>query len=157
MKNSMKKITNKCWLLTFCYVFGITNIYAQGRPKKYEKGTREYNIKNSKRAENINNHNNRNPSNYRPYIRLNYRPAWSHHTRYRRRWIYFPKYNFYYDNWRQMYYYQNNTQWYMNVNLPTALININIEKENHFPLHEDEDDIDEIYKYNKHHNDSNYR
>lgn len=155
----MKNLRYKLLLLVLCLFLGITNIQAQSRNrgKNNNIGNRGHFNQNYKRVGNSNNHSNHKPSNYRPNIRVNYRPSWSHHTIYRRRWIYFPKYNFYYDNWRQMYYYQNNTQWYMNINLPTALLNINIENENHFPLNEYEDDIDEIYKYNKHHNETNYR
>jgi hypothetical protein len=152
----MKNFTKKLWLLAFCYMVCITNMRAQHRPNNKEKGNIEHHNHNYHRAGN-NNPTYHNPSNYRPRIRVNYHPSWSHHSLYRRRWIYFPKYNFYYDNWRQMYYFQNNAQWYINVNLPTALLNINIDNENHFPLNEDEDDIDEIYRNNKHHNDINYR
>jgi hypothetical protein len=153
----MKNLRYKLWLLAFCFLFGNTNINAQHRIKNNYNGNKAHSNQNYKRDGNNNNPGFLKPSNYRPSIRVNYRPSWSHHTIYRRRWIYFPKYNFYYDNWRQMYYYQNNTQWYMNINLPTALLNINIENENHFPLHEDEDDIDEIYRNNKQHNETNYR
>jgi hypothetical protein len=153
----MKNFTYKLLLLAICFLLENTNTYAQNRHHKNEKGSGTYLNQNYKRAGNSIYRGNNNSSRYRPNIRVIYHPSWSHHTSYRRRWVYFPKYNFYYDNWRQMYYYQNNTQWVINVNLPTTMNSINIENENHFPLNENEDDTDEIYKYNKHHNDSNYR
>jgi len=90
-------------------------------------------------------------SKYRPHRMVVYHPIWAPKRAYNRRWVYFPRYNFYWDNWRQGYYYRNNDVWIFNVTPPPAVININIENEKQYELKESEDDTDDVYQLNENH------
>jgi hypothetical protein len=95
----------------------------------------------------------------RVVIRSPYRPAkvavyhahWRPNYSYHRRWVYFPRYNFYWDNWRQGYYYRNGAVWMFNVTPPPVIVNVNLEKEPNYELREDDDDVDDVYKTNDTH------
>lgn len=85
-------------------------------------------------------------SRYRPHRRVKvFHPRWNPNFAYHRRWIYFPKYNIYWDNWRNQYVYMNNNVWIMQASAPPIIMNINLDKEEHQEMGEDTDDIDEIY------------
>ena len=103
-----------------------------------------------------NNHRNNNKvvvvkSRYRPVKIGYYHPYWQPKYNYNRRWIYFPRYNFYWDNWRQVYVYQNKTIWVINTTPPPTVVNITIENEKHYELKENEDDTDDVYSTNETH------
>lgn len=90
-------------------------------------------------------------SSYRP-VRIDvYHPHWRPNYGYHRRWVYFPRYNFYWDNWRQGYYYRNGTVWIFNATPPPVVINVNLDKEINYELKEEDDDIDDVYKTNNSH------
>ncbi|SFC58652.1 hypothetical protein SAMN05421780_1071 [Flexibacter flexilis DSM 6793] len=87
----------------------------------------------------------RHRSHYRPSRVVVYHPVWNPGYTFYRRWVFFPRYNLYWDNWRGMYVYPSGNVWISNPMLPPALININIQSEQHYELQENADDIDEIY------------
>lgn len=90
-------------------------------------------------------------SKYRPAKVVVYHPVWRPAYTYHRRWIYFPRYNFYWDNWRQGYYYRNGTVWVFNPNPPAVIVNVNLANEKNYELQVDEDDVDDIYIVNEVH------
>ncbi len=90
-------------------------------------------------------------SNYRPKHIIIYHPHWAAKRNYNRRWVYFPRHNFYWDNWRQGYYYKNELTWVFNTTPPPIIVNVNIEKETNYELNENEDDVDDVYKINEVH------
>lgn len=90
-------------------------------------------------------------SKYRPAKVVVYHPHWCPKRVYNRRWVYFPRYNFYWDNWRNMYVYRNNNVWIVNQTPPPVIVNVNIENEKHYELKETEDDIDDVYSTNGSH------
>ncbi len=90
-------------------------------------------------------------SKYRPAKVVVYHPVWRPAYAYHRRWVYFPRYNFYYDNWRQGYYYKNSTVWVFNTTPPPTVVNVTLENEKNYELKEDEDDVDDIYQTNDNH------
>lgn len=103
--------------------------------------------------------NNRHPYRNRVVVRSAYRPAkivvyhphWRPNYGYHRRWVYFPHYNFYWDNWRQGYYYRNGAVWMFNTTPPPIIVNVNLDKETNYELKEDDDDVDDVYKTNDNH------
>jgi hypothetical protein len=88
---------------------------------------------------------------YRPRTIVAYHPYWQPGFTYRRRWIYFPRYNFYWDNWRNHYLFWNGTIWISQPAPPPVVVNVNLEKEKKDELKESEDDIDDVYKLNDQH------
>lgn len=85
---------------------------------------------------------------YRPAKVVVYYPHWRPHYGYHRRWVYFPRYNFYWDNWRQGYYYMNGPTWVFNTTPPPVIVNVNLEKETNYELKESQDDVDDVYRTN---------
>lgn len=90
-------------------------------------------------------------SKYRPAKVVVYHPYWRPAYTYHRRWVYFPRYNFYWDNWRNGYYYLSGPTWIFATTPPPAVINIKIENEKSYELKENEDDVDDVYKINDDH------
>lgn len=90
-------------------------------------------------------------SKYRPAKMVVYHPYWRPAYAYHRRWVYFPRYNFYWDNWRNGYYYMSGPTWIFNTTPPPAIININIDNEKNYELKDSDDDIDDVYKTNEVH------
>lgn len=88
---------------------------------------------------------------YRPSVVVVHRPVWAKQRVYNRRWVYFPRYNMYWDNWRNKYVYRSNAIWIVNDTPPPTVINVNIEEEKSYELKEDNDDIDEVYNDNSTH------
>lgn len=88
---------------------------------------------------------------FRPHKVVVYHPHWGKRYAFNHRWVFFPKYNFYWDNWREMYVYRNGAVWVSNVMAPPAIVNINIENEKHYELKETEDDNDNIQDLNDTH------
>ena len=101
--------------------------------------------------------NNRHPnkvivrSMYRPNKIVVFHPYWGMKKNFNRRWVYFPRYNFYWDNWRNCYMYRNGTVWITNTTPPPVIVNINIDNEKHYELKENDDDVDDVYKTNDSH------
>jgi hypothetical protein len=101
--------------------------------------------------------NNRNPNRvivrsvYRPNRIIVFHPYWGMKRNFNRRWVYFPRYNFYWDNWRNCYVYRNGNVWITNTVPPPTIVNININNEKHYELKEHDDDEDDVYKSNDTH------
>lgn len=77
-----------------------------------------------------------------------YHPHWAPQKAYYRRWVYFPKYNFYWDNYRGVYVYRKGNVWVTSVGAPAVAINIDLSKEKQVELPEENDAVDEVYKNN---------
>lgn len=88
---------------------------------------------------------------YRPHKVVVFHPAWRPNYAYNRRWVYFPKYNFYWDNWRNHYRFWNSTVWITQATAPPTIVNVNLEKEKSYELKEADDDNDEINTSNEDH------
>lgn len=88
---------------------------------------------------------------YRPHRVVVYHPHWRPAYTCNRRWVYFPRQNFYWDNWRNHYVFWNGTIWLSQPNPPAAIVNVNLANEPTKELKEDDDDLDDIYKNNDQH------
>ena len=88
---------------------------------------------------------------FRPAKVVVYHPYWGPKRVIHRRWVFFPKYNIYWDNWRNHYVFWNGTIWFSQPTPPPVIVNVNIDNEKHYELKEDEDDTDDIYKGNDTH------
>ena len=88
-------------------------------------------------------------SKFRPAKVVVYHPAWAPRKSFNRRWIYFPNYNCYWDNWRNVYFYKNGNVWVSSPQKPAIIINVDLENEKHYELEEITDDNDEIYSTNE--------
>jgi hypothetical protein len=65
--------------------------------------------------------------------------------------VFFPKYNLYWDNWRNHYYFYNGNAWISQPTAPPVIVNVNLEKEKHYELKESDDDKDAINEENESH------
>jgi hypothetical protein len=90
-------------------------------------------------------------SKYRPRTAVVYHPGWGPHKAYHRRWIFFPKYNLYWDNWRNVYFYRNGSVWAYSKTKPTIVVKVNLDKEKQYEMKESDDDNDVIYETNEAH------
>ena len=90
-------------------------------------------------------------SHYHPHHVVVYHPGWRKNYSYNRRWIYFPKHNFYWDNWRNHYMFWNGTIWLSQSTPPPVIINVNLATEKHYELKENDDDVDDVYSSNPDH------
>ncbi|MBS1636385.1 MAG: hypothetical protein JST26_10740 [Bacteroidetes bacterium] len=95
---------------------------------------------------------------YRPYRRypyynnvIIYKPYWRPGYTCYRRWIYFPQYNVYWDNRRNVYLFWNGNAWFAQPALPPAMVNININTAKTYELKPSDDDVDDVYKNNSEH------
>src|SRR5687768_14062295 len=88
---------------------------------------------------------------YRPAKVAVFYPRWRPNYGYHRRWVFFPRHNFYWDNWRNHYVFWNGAIWISQATAPPALVNINLEKEKHRELPEEADDVDDVYQSNPSH------
>jgi hypothetical protein len=88
---------------------------------------------------------------YRPAKVVVFHPVWRPKYAYYRRWVFFPKYNLYWDNWRNHYVFWNGTVWLSQPTAPPVIVNVNLENEKSKELKEDDDDVDDIYKDNEIH------
>jgi hypothetical protein len=88
---------------------------------------------------------------YRPARVVVYQPRWRPNYAYHRRWVYFPRHNFYWDNWRNHYVFWNGSIWLSQATAPAPIVNLNLEKEKAVELKETEDDQDDIYNTNQSH------
>ncbi len=88
---------------------------------------------------------------YRPGKIVVYHPFWGPKRAFNHRWVYFPRHNFYWDNWRNQYVFWNGTIWYSQPSPPPAVININIDNEKHYELNDKDDDVDDVYQGNETH------
>ncbi len=125
-----------------------TNTFSQHK-QKGGKRTNNHGIK-------VHHHKNRvivvkQRSNYRPNKIVVYHPYWHPNYSYNRRWVYFPRYNFYWDNWRNHYVYYDGGIWVSQPTAPAIIINVNLDKEKNYELKESEEDDDDVFKTNDKH------
>jgi len=92
---------------------------------------------------------------YRPAKVVVYHPYWRPKYAYHRRWVYFPRHNFYWDNWRNHYVFYNGAVWVSQPKAPAIVVNVNLEAEKTVELKEDEDDVDDVYQSNSKHKEAN--
>lgn len=90
-------------------------------------------------------------SHYRPRHVVVYHPHWRPAYSCSRRWVYFPRHNFYWDNWRNHYVFYNGAVWVSQANVPTTIVNINLQNEKTVELNDTMDDVDDVYKMNNQH------
>jgi hypothetical protein len=91
---------------------------------------------------------------FRPKKVIVYHPVWGPKHAIQRRWVFFPKYNLYWDNWRSVYVSWNGTVWITKPSPPPVVVNVNLENEKHYELKESEDDTDDVYQKNDEHKSS---
>ncbi len=152
-KNVIGK-TIKTLVLSICILLGTNQAFSQkghghgkgGHGGHHNKGGAKVVVKNGPHGSRI-----KIKSGYRPAKMVVYHPHWHPAHSYNRRWVYFPRYNFYWDNWRQGYYYMNGPAWVFKTSPPPVVINVNLGKEKNYELKEDEDDFDDVYKTNDKH------
>lgn len=88
---------------------------------------------------------------YRPHRVVVYHPHWRPAYSYTRRWVYFPRHNMYWDNWRNHYVYLDKGVWISRPQAPAIILNVNLEREKNYELKTDEDDQDDVYNSNNSH------
>lgn len=86
--------------------------------------------------------------------RVVYRPVWAPRATYARRWIYFPRYNFYWDNRANRYVYLSGARWIYATTPPPVVVNIDLSTEKHYELKEEEDEVENIQDKNQEHQNS---
>jgi hypothetical protein len=124
-------------LLLFFLLTGIFSVQAQrGGRRAHPRAQRAHVVKRSI---------------YRPAKIVVYHPVWGPKFSIYRRWVFFPRYNFYWDNWRNQYLFWNGMAWVIMATPPPAVINVNLQTEQHYELKENEDDLDDVYKNNSTH------
>jgi hypothetical protein len=127
--------TVKFFLLAIFLLVGISS-YSQGR---HPHGRRHGRVVVVKRSP------------YRPKKMIIYHPVWRPAWACSRRWVYFPRYNFYWDNWRNHYVFLSSGIWVSQAAAPPVVANINIADEKHYEMKEGDDDNDDIAQYNTEH------
>lgn len=80
-----------------------------------------------------------------------YSPRWSQKAKFHRRWVYFPRHNFYWDNHRNVYVVRTGTVWVVSKNVPSELKNVDLSKEKSVELSEDTDEQDSVQEKNEEH------
>ena len=90
-------------------------------------------------------------SRFRPKRVVAFRPAWHPKWTCQRRWVYFPRHNFYWDNWRNHYVVYRGTGWVSQANTPTEVANVYLADEKFYELNEVDDDNDYIAMENTQH------
>ncbi len=80
-----------------------------------------------------------------------YNPRWAPRANYHRRWVYFPRYNFYWDNYRNVYVVRTGTVWVVSKDVPSEAKSVDLSKEKSVELSEDTDEQDSIQDKNSEH------
>lgn len=142
----MKNLKKSCILLIAIILLSSINSIAQHGRHGGRGNNRVVVVKNNR-------HGNRVvvKSRFRPAKVIVYHPYWGLKRNFNRRWVYFPRYNFYWDNWRNAYVYRNGRVWITNTAPPPTIVNVNISNEKHYELKEDDDDVDDVYNTNEVH------
>ena len=76
-----------------------------------------------------------------------YHPYWTTKLAFKNRWVYFPKYNFYWDNVKRVYVIRTGTIWVVSKNKPQEVKDINLENEKILEIdgkYDDQDDVGNI-------------
>jgi len=88
---------------------------------------------------------------YRPRKVAVFHPVWGPKYNHYRRWVFFPRYNLYWDHWRGHWMFWNGAMWISQAAKPAVIVNVNLENEKNYELKENEDDEDDVYKGNDDH------
>lgn len=82
---------------------------------------------------------------------LYFRPQWHPRHDFERRWVYFPKYNMYWDNYRGVYVYNSNGRWVTYKKTPRFILNVNLAQEKFFELGFEFDSRGDAFRLNAQH------
>ncbi len=80
-----------------------------------------------------------------------YRPQWNPRHDFERRWVYFPRYNMYWDNYRGVYVYNTNGRWESYQEPPRAAIRVNLALEKFVELGFEFDSRSDAFSLNVRH------
>ena len=80
-----------------------------------------------------------------------YRPKWHPHHDFARRWVYFPRYNMYWDNSRDVYVYNSYGRWVAEPEPPRIAINVNLSSERFVELGVELDARSDAFELNSRH------
>jgi len=80
-----------------------------------------------------------------------YRPKWHPRHQFERRWVYFPRYNMYWDNYREVYVYSHYGRWVAYPEPPRIAINADLTSERFFELGVELDTRNDVFSLNARH------
>lgn len=80
-----------------------------------------------------------------------YHPHWAPKLSFRHRWVYFPRYNFYWDNFRNIYVIRTGTIWVTSETAPKEVEKLDLSKEKSIELSEENDTQESIQDKNGEH------
>jgi len=80
-----------------------------------------------------------------------YHPKWAPRISFTKRWVYFPRYNFYWDNINSVYVIRTGRVWVTSAIAPKEIENVNLTKEKKVELSEENDGLDSIQQNNEMH------
>jgi hypothetical protein len=80
-----------------------------------------------------------------------YHPKWHPRHDFARRWVYFPRYNMYWDNSRSVYVYSSCGRWVANPEPPRVALNVNLSAERFVELGVDLDVRNDVFELNSQH------
>lgn len=80
-----------------------------------------------------------------------YHPHWAPRVSFKHRWVYFPRYNFYWDNFSNVYVYRTGTIWVTSTNPPQEVEKVDLSSVKKVELNENNDAEDSIQNNNKEH------
>jgi hypothetical protein len=80
-----------------------------------------------------------------------YHPVWAPKSVYRHRWVFFPRYNFYWDNLHNVYVVETGSIWVVTEKRPNEIEGIDLLKEKSVELGEESDSVDTIQEMNLDH------
>lgn len=86
-----------------------------------------------------------------PRCERHYRPKWCSHREFDRRWVYFPRYNMYWDNYRNVYVYNSRGRWVAEPEPPRVALNVNLSSERFVELGVDLDSRSDAFSFNSRH------
>lgn len=88
---------------------------------------------------------------YRPRKGRCYHPKWHPRRDFERRWVYFPRYNMYWDNYRGVYVYNSYGRWVAEPEPPRIAVNVNLAAERFVELGIDLDARSDAFTLNSSH------
>jgi len=87
----------------------------------------------------------------RPREERRYHPHWCPRHEIERRWVYFPRYNMYWDNYREVYVYNTNGRWESYQEPPRVAVNVNLAQEKFVELGLEFDSRSDAFSLNVRH------
>ena len=80
-----------------------------------------------------------------------YHPRWAPRASFKHRWVYFPRHNFYWDNFRNVYVIRTGTIWVTSETAPKEVEKVDLSKEKQIELGEENDSQESIQDKNDEH------